>query len=594
MVVTSGSLFEENFKLLSQFHPQLALQLERPQALPLLSPSLPPLFFCETLEKKTELLYLFGVGTGEALEAAEEWLRQKRTRSLVFLEDSSEAISQFLTTERAKKLLQNSKISLHLFSDPTQDEGLFPILAWDAALKSLEVKASDNYAKQKTARFEALRQRLLYEHALKKEIAQEYRAYGATYYQNFYANMRLLPSCFLGNALFGKFKNTPAIICGAGPSLSHYFRDFPSLRHRALIFAGGSALTALSAHQLAPHFGCGIDPNPTQLKRLLKATPPSLPFFFRGRLYSQATAAIQGPRLYVTGSGGYETAGYFEEKLGISPPVEIDEGQNVVNFCVSLAHLLGCSPLIFIGLDLAYTANQSYTEGVILNAALSQNQKKNAIVQADIYGNPVLTEWKWLDEASWIGNFAAEHPEVSLFNATGQGIGLPGVSNISSDELSALLSAEPQDFDKKIQVALKNARLPKSSAKKVAEAFQDLYKSLVVCGRYLEVALQQLQNRTFSEGHAALLEVELEEQEAYRCVLHVFDLFIQRMQYPEEKILQRSALSETRRAQKKRLLQRKRFAFLQKVVKSQLLILQTILSHENPRFVSPSSLEAPT
>ena len=36
----------------------------------------------------------------------------------------------------------------------------------------------------------------------------------------------------------------------------------------------------------------------------------------------------------------------------------------------------------------------------------------------DIHGNPVYTLWKWITEAKWISDFAENHPELTILNAT--------------------------------------------------------------------------------------------------------------------------------------------------------------------------------
>src|SRR5690606_32776531 len=100
--------------------------------------------------------------------------------------------------------------------------------------------------------------------------------------------------------------------------------------------------------------------NPAQYTRLSQNTGYEVPFFYRNRMYHDAFRVIHGSRLYITGSGGYDTAEYFEKKLGIKGGEEIDEGHNVVNFCVEVAHEMGCDPIIFVGMDLAFTGMDTY------------------------------------------------------------------------------------------------------------------------------------------------------------------------------------------------------------------------------------------
>ncbi len=84
----------------------------------------------------------------------------------------------------------------------------------------------------------------------------------------------------MANATHG----TPAVICGAGPSLKASAPALKELERRALIFAGGSTLSALKSLGVIPHFGIALDPNPEEHDRLLPASPLEMPFLYTNRL----------------------------------------------------------------------------------------------------------------------------------------------------------------------------------------------------------------------------------------------------------------------------------------------------------------------
>ena len=129
--------------------------------------------------------------------------------------------------------------------------------------------------------------------------------------------MLQLPHAYNGNGLFECFKDVPAIICGAGPSLDKNIDLLARLKDKALIFAGSTALNALIGKKILPHFGAAIDPHIHQYSRVAAAEPFPYPFFYRNRLYHEALLAISGPRLYLTGDGGYATGNWFEKMLDI-------------------------------------------------------------------------------------------------------------------------------------------------------------------------------------------------------------------------------------------------------------------------------------
>ncbi len=211
----------------------------------------------------------------------------------------------------------------------------------------------------------------------------------------------------------------------------------PALKERALLFAGSSALNALIPKGIIPHFGVAIDPNLAQYSRVAVTQPYAVPFFYRNRLFHEALKAIKGPRLYLTGSGGYDIAHWFEEQLHIEGE-NLDEGHNVVNFCLEIAQALGCNPIILVGVDLAFTNQQHYADGIIANLNLTEEDFKTAgdfestpLLKKDITGQPVMTLWKWITEADWISKFAHRYPETMILNATEGGLGFQDIPNLT-------------------------------------------------------------------------------------------------------------------------------------------------------------------
>jgi len=386
--------------------------------------------------KGVPLVCIYGVGLGYYYDAIRPWLKKSRKRRVVFLEDNLAVIQKLLETERGAKILQDPQVQLLYFNDSKADAEIFEGLYWNFAMTRLTVTALTSYSENKATSLEELRHKIAYDAAMKNALVDEYMRYGASFYINFYQNILCLDRSYLGNHFFGKFHKVPAIICGAGPSLGKNLSIARELLDKAVVFAGGSALNVLNGGHFQPHFGAGIDPNPAQYTRLSQNSGYEVPFFYRNRMYHNAFKMIHGPRLYVTGSGGYDTAEFFEKKLKIEGGEELDEGHNVVNFCVEVAHAMGCDPIIFVGMDLAFTGMYEYAPGVVENALVSQSsildvedEDSKAIIKKDIYGHPIYTLWKWVAEADWLADFAREHPAITMINCTEGGLGFPGVTN---------------------------------------------------------------------------------------------------------------------------------------------------------------------
>jgi len=541
------------------------------------------------LEHRT-VLYVYGIGLGYPYLAVQSWLKEDPERHVIFLEDNLMVVRRFLETANGSKLLDDPQTSLHPFHEVTEDDPLFSWLAWTFIQKQIEVVAIPSYQIRHPEKFNALHHLLFYESAQKNDIIDEYLKYGIVFYRNFYRNIRSLHESFLAKTFFQKFSQVPAIICGAGPSLKHNLALLQTLKSRALIFAGGSALNAVSTNGFTPHFGAGVDPNPTYYYRLLGTSSISVPFFYRLRMQADALASVKGPKLYANGAGGYDTAEWFEKELGIEGKV-VDEGHNVVNFCTEIALEMGCNPIIFVGMDLAYTDLQSYAQGVVEDPSVKEEElvnlkefEKSAIKKQDIHGNTVYTHWKWIAEAEWLSHFAKENDRVAVINSTEGGLGFEGIANISLEEAAEEHLLEELALEEKIVFLLEQGKMPEGTKERVKSLLDQLKESLDACLDQLDILIFEggkIKERIEGEGDvppqlqtglSALAESELEEEEAYGAVLDIFNTMYTHYQHREVQLARRMK-DERERSLMLLSLNRDRFVFLQNVIKTNRLLL---------------------
>lgn len=493
--------------------------------------------------QNAEALIIYGVGLGYSYEAAKKWLKQNKARKLIFLEDDLSIIRSLFETPQGTKILKDPQVELHYFEDADFIDMLSNLteLYWRLMTTKIKVIALNYYKKTRAERFLLLHHKIIFDANLRAGLLSEYLDYGAAFFRNFYPNLLNLPKSYLANNLWGKFRNVPAIICGAGPSLKKQIPLLRTLQDKALIFAGGSAMNALNAEGFNPHLGAGIDPNPDQFDRLSKNSAYEVPFLYRNRMLVDAFNMIHGPRLYVKGSGGYDVACWFEDQLGIKGD-EIEEGYNVVTFSLELAHVFGCNPIIFVGCDLAYTNMEMYSPGVVKNSKINKKEILNvadfdnqAIERQDIYGKPIFTLWKWIGESHWMRDFAIRHPTITMINATEGGIGFPGVPNEPLKKVIKNHLKGNWDIRSILQGEIQNSKMPQVTISKVVSAMKEMVASLVRCRENLDILLEENETMshklktekavtaTLQSGRAALFEIELAEEPGYIHVLNIFN-----------------------------------------------------------------------
>jgi len=539
-------------------------------------------WFNDLTLQDVSLVFVYGIGLGYYYDAIKNWLKKDRQRRLVFFEDDLAIIHKLFGTERGASILKDPQVQLVYFRD-LEDKGVFDAFYWNFNMTRLAFTALESYVTFKQKLFSDLRYKIAYDAAIKNALVSEYIEYGAAFYVNFYQNMLSLPRSYRGNHLFGKFCKIPAIICGAGPSLANNIATLGSVLDRALVFAGGSAVNVLNNAGLQPHFGAGIDPNLTQLKRLAENQAYEIPYFYRNRLYHAAFNFIHGPRLYINGAGGYDTADYFEEKLHIKEEW-LDEGHNVVNFCTEIAQAMGCDPIIFVGMDLAFTGMKEYAPGVVEDANIQQstildvaNEDNRAMIRPDINGHPTYTLWKWIAESNWLGTYAKEHPTTTIINCTEGGLGFPGVPNRTLKEVSDDYLVRQYELKDRIHAEIQNVAMPNVTEGKVVKIMRGLDSSLQnIIGHF-----QIMQDETLAEiekikagekeirqsGRAILAETELMEEPAYKAVIEVFNQVYALILSRDVHELNIGRYSIKQRTIKKLQLKQRKYAFLRDVAR---------------------------
>ncbi len=491
---------------------------------------------------KGDFFFVYGIGLGYYFQGLKSWLAENPSCFAIFLEDDLEVIHRFLETPYATTFLETSQVRLYYLNGDEKDNKLLAHLGILAAQTTVQIFSLLAYQQYKGSKYQLLHAKLSYECNYKSKTVGEYFNYSLGFLRNFYENVMALPESRPATALYGKFLGIPAIICGAGPSLEKNREVLKTLKDRALIIAGGTAINALNADHLIPHFGVGVDPNPFHFTRIISNQSYEMPFFYRSRMNHEAFEVVHGDRLYLTGAGGHVIPDWFEKKLGIQS-YHLAEGHNVVNMCVSLAHLLGCNPIIIVGVDLAYSQNKSYAPGILHHAIherktefFTKSIDEELLSKKDIHGEYVYTLWKWVDESLWYGFFHVAHPELTIINCTEGGIGFPRVENVPLAAAAEQYLVEQLDLDARINGEIKKAKLPPQVTKEEIYAlFEILRESVRRCATLYQNQISNwkehyqklVAKEDFPEGYVPEnvneSQQEIEKEEAYEALLKIYN-----------------------------------------------------------------------
>jgi hypothetical protein len=271
-------------------------------------------------------------------------------------------------------------------------------------------------------------------------------------------NVELLrgSSCVLG--LAEKYKNVPAFIVGAGPSLGKNGRLLADATKKGLVFAVNSSALALARLGVTPQIVACMES--IDLSQLLSGVPflDDVVRVFSMTAHPKTMRTGRGPLLPV-----YEGLPLLTPLAALGDAPGLPVCGSVSTLAFSLAQRLGCSPIVFVGQDLAYTGGEAYAPGTpyegsrvrlssdgqslehlrsetlkATNAKMAEREPLREVVawggQGRVHSTIGFSAMRsWLELASEV--LGRDCPQQRLINATEGGARINGFEELTLDEV---------------------------------------------------------------------------------------------------------------------------------------------------------------
>jgi hypothetical protein len=518
-------------------YPQLLFLLSTCQASPLSSSHIDAseriCNFAQNVKvNRSELILLIGLDDPGYFLSLTEWLKNHPQSHFLVFEEKLEAIAAFLQQPEAQDVLQHPQIHLrYILEHADLIQGLKEAVK-EYPAERVWIEVTPSYEKKYCRDELSL---TIFRHATIASALFNEDVYYHLLFRNLLSNFNRLHECFYADALKGSFKNIPAIVCGAGPSLSAHIPYLKELGSKALLIGGGSTLAALSSQGVHPHIGLALDPNPEEYDRLKANYDFEVPILFGSRVAASIFRTLNSPLGYMrTFSGGFAEQA-LEEKMGLDEESFFQgvsqEGLSVTVMCVAVAIRLGCNPIILSGVDLAYTGGKRYADGVVQDASIQLDElhketktSERLLLRENRHGDPVYTTVKWIMEAQAIEDFIHLHPEVKVYDSIETGLGFKSCEYRALPEL--IQQELLQEYDLKGYVHQRISSLPHFREKKeqVALFVQELKASVersleIVCTLLKHLERCSLHPNPEESSMLTLYTMDLEEEEAYLYLL---------------------------------------------------------------------------
>lgn len=242
------------------------------------------------------------------------------------------------------------------------------------------------------------------------------------------------------------FKNKPAIIVAAGPSLNQEFENLRKIKEAgtAYIFSVGSAINSLISNGLYPDASFSYDGsimNTKVFKKIIDNHITDIPLIFGSTIGYETVEKYPGKmaNFFVRHDSAVEAL--LQRKSGEEILVT-ERLTTISSITISALSKIGCSPIILVGQNLGYLKDQYYASGIdYVQSVASQKQKDTALTAKDVYGNDMLSSSGHMVMRVEMEKFIKAIQPVTIINTTKGGAHIEGTTFMPLERvISELLS----------------------------------------------------------------------------------------------------------------------------------------------------------
>lgn len=450
-------------------------------------------------EKLTDVSTLFIIGKEDGMYVSlQPWLEEKQGRHLVFVLQQEEELPWIAPPSH-----------VDVYHLPCDQQELCKHLAWESVFLRSEVVVHPEARSEEIASLEkCLKESLLWVNLL----ASDYSDLGKKVIGNVFYNYAHVDGSIVFSSLKGSLATLPAILCGAGPSLEENTKILSRHCDHAWILAAGSAIRAMDAFSIPVHAGAAIDPDLSENFYWEKG-PFKTPFFYQDRVSHSIVSSVEGDRIRVGPSGGYEIESWLSCVLGIDD-IPFESGWTAGTFSVAIAASLGCNPIVLVGMDFAYSkeGNKYGSKALCQDTSGPLVEKENRKTQND-----------YIMAASWLEQFVKKHPDITFITCSSQALVIEGVKTMSLSQVEKEHLTKHEDVSSIFHAALQKAQKIKI-AKDMLHAAFNVYKeswerSLDLCNKMIDFFEKTYPQDPRGKGEYILCEYDLYDELVYQKVI---------------------------------------------------------------------------
>lgn len=440
------------------------------------------------------LFVFLGVGLGYSLEILWENHLTDLT-GLLLIERDIELFYYFLHRKDWSAILSHPSVRIVVASKPEEimplSHSLLPQIM-GSGIRFIDHQPSNQiYSDFYAGCVECLR-RFLQQAVAESEFLVQY---GSVIQRNAILNLPAMCTSHGLGPLRDYYKDQPAVLIAAGPSLNKNLSHLISSRSKVLVFCVDTSYSLVLKEGIIPDFISATDPTELNERHFLGIKPRTdVVLLFESDVYPTIPRDWGGPTIFVNSEKA--AINRWIEEIG-GPFGCFDQGLSVAHTQFTAASWMGCNPIILIGHDFAYSQSggSTHAKGTALNRnihAVPKPGETHVVVEKAVFHSTDTCE-----EITWVlgvrgtmvptsktlqvllNKFSdmIRRSPLTVFDASEDGALIEGT--IPTKFQNILSTLEKRAAPQKISEFLEEHKDPQEQSR--IQAFQVLIQSLNLC-----------------------------------------------------------------------------------------------------------------
>lgn len=322
------------------------------------------------------LIFIFGIDTGEYINNLQEVICEKN--KVIIFEPNKTVFKKFTSN-----ISENIKI---VFFDKKAVKNIF--------LDTIHFKNANNVYFHAFGEYESIYKKE-YDQLIEQLDASLINAssqlslakrFNKVFMQNMIANLKILNQCIPIQSYQQKNQSVPAMVVSAGPSLERNLKDMLLYKEKVeqcFVITGSRTVNALLKNGITPDMIVSVDPVDANYDMMKDHLDLEIPLAFYEYSNRFLMKEYKGSKVYIP-TLFTQTIESFSQLKGIY------SGGSVAHACIDICNMMGCSPILLVGQDLAYTNQKHHAESAVFDYDKTLNYKPQIRVK-DIFGEPIFT-----------------------------------------------------------------------------------------------------------------------------------------------------------------------------------------------------------